>query len=75
MLPALLQVGGARLRERWAAWADRVAETEGELARIQAEIDERCFDLYGFSTADRAAALASAELGDGGDEDAGEELD
>lgn len=30
---------------------------EAELARIQAEIDDIVFDLYGFSDADRAAAL------------------
>ena len=33
---------------------------EAELADIQAKIDEIAFDLYGFSDADRAAALASS---------------
>ncbi|WP_076451083.1 BREX-1 system adenine-specific DNA-methyltransferase PglX [Roseivivax lentus] len=33
---------------------------EAELADIQAEIDDIAFDLYGFSDADRAAALGSS---------------
>lgn len=39
ILPALLQVEGDDLAERAAAWSRRVAETESELAQIQAEID------------------------------------
>jgi hypothetical protein len=35
---------------------------EAELARIQAEIDAIAFDLYGFSEADRIAALNTEEL-------------
>lgn len=50
---------------------------EVELARIQAEIDEIAFDLYGFSEADRAAAQAGtaggAEAEDGEAEDEGDE--
>ncbi len=60
VLPALLQVDGAALDARVAAWAERVQQTEQALAEIQAEIDERCFDLYGFDEADRAAALGTA---------------
>lgn len=53
-------------------------EIEAELARIQVKIDDIAFELYGFSHADRAAALgleaAAADIdepgnGDGGDED------
>src|SRR5690606_30635366 len=36
------------------------AEIETELAKIQADIDAITFDLYGFSEADRQAALASS---------------
>lgn len=43
-----------------------------ELAEIQSEIDEIAFDLYGFSEADRAAALESSGLADS---DAGEDAD
>lgn len=55
-----------------------------ELAKIQAEIDEIAFDLYGFSKADRAAALGSGSTveedasdgaedpDDGEDDDSGE---
>lgn len=39
---------------------------EAELARIQAEIDEIAFDLYGFPAADRAAAQGSQGAADDG---------
>ena len=42
---------------------------QAELARIQTEIDDIAFDLYGFSDADRAAALG------GSDDDAAEDPD
>jgi hypothetical protein len=74
VLPALMQVAGETLAERASAWAARIEETEAELSRIQAEIDERCFDLYGFDPADRAAALASA-AGAQGNEEEGENED
>ena len=54
-LPAVLQVTGETLNARAAAWAERVRNVEAELAAIQAEIDERCFDLYGIDEADRRA--------------------
>ena len=47
---------------------------EAELARIQAEVDDIAFELYGFSDADRAAAL----VGSGGevcDGDAADDVD
>jgi hypothetical protein len=70
-LPALLQVEGADLAARATAWSARVADTERALAAIQSEIDERCFYLYGFDAADRAAALAAQADGPGSmDEDA-----
>ena len=50
-LPARLQA----LRWGWNPNAMRA-----ELAQIQAEIDTRAFDLYGFSPADRLAAQAAA---------------
>lgn len=67
-LPALLQVEGATLAERAATWQARIWDTGAQLAAIQAEIDARCFDLYGFAPADRAAALG----GSGGDMEAEE---
>lgn len=50
---------------------------EAELADIQAEIDDIAFDLYGFSDADRAAALGSsgAVSEDDGVEDTSEDDD
>ena len=53
VLPALLQVSGESLSQRGTAWADNVIAVERELAQIQAEIDDRCFDLYGISDDDR----------------------
>lgn len=54
-LPALLQSLTGTLTARAAGWADRVYATETELAAIQAEIDDRCFDLYGINDQDRKA--------------------
>ncbi|MGE3912719.1 MAG: hypothetical protein AB7K36_25395, partial [Chloroflexota bacterium] len=55
-LPAMLQVeGGDTLAERAAAWGERVRATDAELAAIQAEIDDRCFELYGIGEDDRRA--------------------
>lgn len=51
---------------------------EAELARIQAEIDDIAFDLYGFSDADRAAAVGGSGgevSGDDATEDADAEGD
>jgi len=82
VLPALLQVSGETLRLRAEAWAARVARTEAEIAAIQAEIDDICFDLYGLSAEDREriergfGASDPSEDGAGSDEeDAGEESD
>jgi hypothetical protein len=47
---------------------------EAELARIQAEIDDIAFSLYGFSDADRAAALGGTG-GEASDDDAAEDAD
>jgi hypothetical protein len=55
ILPALLQVEGETLVGRAAAWGERIQHAEVELAAIQSEIDERCFDLYGIDAADRRA--------------------
>jgi len=46
-----------------------------ELAEIQAEIDDIAFDLYGFSDADRAAALGSSSSTDEEDSDEAENAD
>ncbi len=54
-LPALLQVAGADVATRAAAWSEHVRAVDAELASIQAEIDERCFALYGIDEADRRA--------------------
>ncbi|MFP5400833.1 MAG: type II restriction endonuclease subunit M, partial [Gammaproteobacteria bacterium] len=55
------------LVERLGAFDPPAIETE--LARIQAQIDDIAFELYGFSDADRAAALGGTG-GEASDEDA-----
>jgi hypothetical protein len=55
VLPALLQMDGETLAARSAAWSEHVRVVEDELAAIQAEIDDRCFELYGIDEDDRQA--------------------
>ncbi|HOT29796.1 MAG TPA: hypothetical protein PLU72_16585, partial [Candidatus Ozemobacteraceae bacterium] len=43
------------LAMRAAMWGERARAVDAELASIQAEIDERCFDLYGIGEEDRRA--------------------
>lgn len=77
-LPALLQTEGETLAERATAWAARERETEAELAAIQAEIDELCFDLYGIEDQDRRAiteGFGQNTENDGDDEDDDKEDD
>jgi hypothetical protein len=54
-LPALLKGEGETLAARSVAWTEHVQMVEAELAAIQAEIDERCFELYGIDEKDRRA--------------------
>lgn len=63
----------AALRTRLGDYDPPAIETE--LTRIQAEIDEIAFDLYGFSDADRAAVTQplAAEAGDNAQEEAEDE--
>lgn len=53
VLPAVLQVNGSSFGDRVGAWSARVAGVDAELARVQAEIDELCFELYGISEEDQ----------------------
>jgi hypothetical protein len=55
VLPALLLVDGDTLAARANAWAEHVRAIEARLSAIQAEIDIRCFDLYGIEDDDRRA--------------------
>ncbi len=69
-VPALLQVEGTSLPERAEVWAGHVRAFQAELACIGAEIDSRCFDLYGITEADRHAITAGF-AGGASPEDAG----
>lgn len=53
LLPALLQANGGTPNARAAAWAENVRVHIDDLAAIQGEIDDLCFDLYGIGEADR----------------------
>ncbi|MGD9693910.1 MAG: hypothetical protein AB7V20_13855, partial [Phycisphaerales bacterium] len=68
VVPAVLQVGGSSLGLRVAVWGDRVAEVEAELGRVQLEIDELCFELYGISEEDRRAITQGTEASDSDDQ-------
>jgi hypothetical protein len=59
-LPTLLQASGDTLAARGAAWAQRVAGAEQQLAAHQHEIDDIAFTLYGIAGDDRAAIEAGA---------------
>jgi hypothetical protein len=52
-LPALLRTSGDTLAARAEAWSSQRVETQDKLARIQAEIDEVAFRLYGIDGEDR----------------------
>jgi hypothetical protein len=52
-VPALLQVPGGTLAERFAVWQAQVAEIEQQLAESQREIDNIAFHLYGIEGEDR----------------------
>ena len=54
-IPTLLQVTGTDADARAMAWSAHIRAIGAELARIQAEIDERSFELYGVDEADRRA--------------------
>lgn len=60
-VPAVLQVPGASLADRLAAWQQHEEAVQAELARLQAEIDELVFELYGFTAAERQALTQEAE--------------
>jgi hypothetical protein len=81
-LPALIQMTGGNSANRAAAWFKRVGNTEVELAAIQAEIDEQCYELYGVGETDRraiaegfGARTAVAESSVEGDEGEVEDVD
>jgi hypothetical protein len=53
VLPALLQNAGTDVAVRAARWSEHVHTIDAELAGIQAEINVRCFALYGIDEVDR----------------------
>jgi hypothetical protein len=64
-LPAILQVKGSDFASRVRGWASRVESTERELRAIQAELDERSFNLYGLDdTSHRGVAEATETASD-----------
>ena len=60
---------GDTFEARVVAWGERVAEAEAELARVQSEIDELCFELYGISEEDRRAIIDGFGVSDSDDAD------
>jgi hypothetical protein len=74
LLPALLLGNGETLAERAALWDQKLQEDEAEIPRLQAEIDEKCWELYGIAEVDRQSLIdpGIAETGTEGGEDSGE---
>jgi len=77
LLPAFLQVTGSTIGDLAIVWGGRKSEAEVELERIQAEIDDRCFDLYSIHADDRrrieqgfGAGMAEGEAETGAEDDA-----
>lgn len=68
VVPAVLQVDGNSLSNRVSEWIDRVAGVKMEFDRVQSEIDEMCFELYGISGADRRAIVEGVGAEDHDDE-------
>jgi hypothetical protein len=75
ILPALLMTEGGTLVERAEAYAKQAAKAEAELQRIQAEVDEIAFDLYGFTEEERKAVLGGQMPENGGVVSDGEAAD
>ena len=76
ILPALLKVRGETIGARTGAWLEHVKCIEAELEKAQADIDARCFDLYGLNEADRRAIVAGfVDAGGGLDDVGGTELE
>jgi hypothetical protein len=74
-LPAALQADGQTLSDRAGAWASCERVAEPELTAIQAEIDSRCFDLYGIAQPDRQPITESSCADDDAGSAAGEPED
>jgi hypothetical protein len=67
-LPALLRRGGDTLAIRTVCWIAMKADVEGSLADLQAQIDDRCFTLYGIDVLDRASIERGFGSADASDE-------
>ena len=75
ILPALLMTDGVTVAEQAEAYAKQAAEAEAELRRIQAEVDEIAFGLYGFTEEERKAVGGAQLTVDGNEVSGGEAPD
>jgi len=62
-LPALLRIQGGTLTERVTEYAKRAAGADAELLKIQEEIDEIAFHLYGLGEEEREAVVRAQTPG------------
>lgn len=58
IFPKLVRVEGSTVAERTADYAKQAAEAEDELRKIQSEVDEIAFDLYGFTDEERKVVVS-----------------
>ena len=61
-LPAVLQVSGADIAARTAAWSEHIRAVETELVALQTQIDERCFVLFGIDEAHDRSSPAPRQI-------------
>jgi hypothetical protein len=70
VLPAALQVSGATLIARYAAWEDKIETVAAELQAIQEQIDQLAFALYEINSSDQYAIANGYAASDDDAEDA-----
>jgi hypothetical protein len=66
VLPVALQMRTESIEAAAQAWLERLRASEKEIADIQTEIDDSCFDLYGIAEVDRRSIRAG--FGGGSDQ-------
>lgn len=63
LLPALLLANEVTLCDRAAEWSSMVQSEEVKILRLQGEINEKCWELYGIAEADRQSLVDSGIAG------------
>jgi hypothetical protein len=75
ILPALLSVMGETVSERANEWNKRMNSVEATVTKVQREIDDIIFALYGLDQTDQVALAATEAIGVVADPDGEDEID